>query len=178
MHFLVRLTPSLPYSTAADRKRLGVLQNEAVSFQPEFPEWKQDGIDNFDMGTYTKIFLQFPSDKVFWPKDTQYFLYADPVERGYYPVFQSLDSPGFLEGSGIIFVTVVHDQAYRVEAQTDDETKDQVMAVLRDMFGADKVPDRVVPPAPGKMPTLISGRPILALGLSAAMMRWQASGIS
>src|SRR6056297_2786992 len=37
---------------------------------------------------------------------------------------------------------------------------------------------RVVPPAPGKMPTMISGRPILALGLSAAKIRWQASGIS
>ncbi len=37
---------------------------------------------------------------------------------------------------------------------------------------------RVVPPAPGKMPTMISGRPILAFGLSAAKMRWQASGIS
>ena len=29
---------------------------------------------------------------------------------------------------------------------------------------------RVVPPAPGKIPTLISGRPILAFGLSMAMM--------
>lgn len=131
-------------STNADVSiRLGVLQNEAVSFQPEFPEWKQDGIDNFDMGTYTKIFLQFPADKVFWPKDTQFFLYADPIERGYYPVFQSLDTPGFLEGSGIIFVTVVHDQSYRVEAQTDEETKDQVMAVLRDMYGADNVPEPI-----------------------------------
>src|SRR6056297_2168414 len=37
---------------------------------------------------------------------------------------------------------------------------------------------RVVPPAPGKMPTMISGRPIFALGLSAAKIRWQASGIS
>ncbi|KUL81543.1 hypothetical protein ZTR_10061 [Talaromyces verruculosus] len=54
------------------------------------------------------------------PKTPKYFLYADPIERGYYPVFQSLDAPGFLEGSGIIFVTVVHDQSYRVEAQTDD----------------------------------------------------------
>ena len=32
---------------------------------------------------------------------------------------------------------------------------------------------RVVPPAPGKMPTRISGRPILAFGLSAAKRRWQ-----
>ena len=38
--------------------------------------------------------------------------------------------------------------------------------------------NRVVPPAPGKIPTRISGRPILALGLSAAKIRWQASGIS
>ncbi len=37
---------------------------------------------------------------------------------------------------------------------------------------------RVVPPMPGKMPTRISGRPILALGSSAQKMRWQASGIS
>ncbi len=37
---------------------------------------------------------------------------------------------------------------------------------------------RVVPPAPGKMPTMISGRPILAFGLSAAMMRWHDSGSS
>jgi polyamine oxidase len=129
--------------TANKNNRLGVLQNDAVSFEPEFPIWKQDSIDTFDMGTYTKIFLQFPPDKVFWPKDTQYFLYADPAERGRYPVFQSLDAPGFLEGSGIIFVTVVHDQSYRVEGQSDEKTKDEVMAVLRDMYGADNVPDPI-----------------------------------
>ena len=37
---------------------------------------------------------------------------------------------------------------------------------------------RVVPPEPGNRPTRISGRPILALGLSAAMRWWQASPIS
>ncbi|KAH8690275.1 putative flavin-containing polyamine oxidase [Talaromyces proteolyticus] len=122
---------------------VGVLQNDAVSFEPEFPDWKQDGIEVFDMGTYTKIFLQFPPDKVFWPKDTQYFLYADPTERGWYPVFQSLDTPGFLEGSGIIFVTVVHDQSYRAESQSDEKTKEEVMTVLRDMYGAENVPDPI-----------------------------------
>jgi polyamine oxidase len=75
--------------------RLGVLQNDAVNFQPEVPQWKQDGINTFDMATYTKIFLQFSADKAFWDKHTQYFLYADPKERGWYPVFQSLDCPGF-----------------------------------------------------------------------------------
>ena len=42
---------------------LGVLQNDAVSFSPALPSWKQMGIETFSMGTYTKIFLQFPPDK-------------------------------------------------------------------------------------------------------------------
>ena len=36
----------------------------------------------------------------------------------------------------------------------------------------------VVPPAPGKIPTLISGKPIFALSLFAAKIRWVQSGIS
>ncbi|MCJ1321281.1 hypothetical protein MMC15_006625 [Xylographa vitiligo] len=124
---------------------LGVLQNDVVQFSPELPTWKQEGIETFSMGesstTYTKIFLQFPKDKVFWNTSTQFFLYADPIERGYYPVFQSLDGPGFLPGSGIFFVTVVSDQSYAVENQDDATTKAQVLAVLRDMYGAKNVPE-------------------------------------
>ncbi|KAL2058091.1 hypothetical protein ABVK25_001709 [Lepraria finkii] len=122
---------------------VGVLQNDVVTFDPEFPSWKQMGIETFQMGTYTKIFLQFPPDQIFWNKSTQFFLYADPIERGYYPIFQSLDEPGFLEGSGIFFVTVVDQQSYQVESQDDETTKAQVMAVLRDMFGVENVPDPI-----------------------------------
>ncbi|KAI4279515.1 MAG: hypothetical protein LQ337_000216 [Flavoplaca oasis] len=122
---------------------LGVLQSDAVTFQPELPTWKQTGIETFSMGTYTKIFLQFPPDQVFWNTSCQYLLYADPTERGYYPIFQSLDGEGFLPGSGIIFVTVVHDESYKVESQDDQVTKDQVLAVLRSMFGAENVPEPI-----------------------------------
>ena len=52
------------------------------------------------MGTYTKIFMQF--NESFWPKDNEFFLYADPKERGYYPLFQALDAPGFVEGSNVL----------------------------------------------------------------------------
>lgn len=38
-------------------------------------------------------------------------------------------------------MAIVHNQSYRVEAQTDDDTKNEVLAVLRDMFGAHAVPD-------------------------------------
>ena len=122
---------------------VGVLQHDDVQFHPELPEWKRTGIDSMTMATYTKIFLQFPPDKVFWDKNTIFYLYADSYERGYYPVWESLDSPGFLEGSGIIFVTVVQDQSYQAEAQTDEQTKDQVMKVLRKMFGEENVPDPI-----------------------------------
>ncbi|KAE8388448.1 amine oxidase [Aspergillus alliaceus] len=117
---------------------LGVLQNDVVQFHPSLPRWKQTAIQKFSMGTYTKIFLQF--DEAFWPSNTSHFLYASPTTRGFYPIFQSLSSDGFLPGSNILFVTVVGEQAYRVERQSDEKTKAEVLAVLREMF-----PDKHVP---------------------------------
>ncbi|KAK8125406.1 uncharacterized protein PG998_001165 [Apiospora kogelbergensis] len=111
---------------------VGVLQNDAVSFDPPLPRWKREAIEQFQMGTYTKIFYQF--NETFWDPNTQYFLYADPKVRGYYPVWQSLTGPGFLEGSHIIFVTVLEDEAYRVEQQSDETTKNEGLKVLRSMF--------------------------------------------
>lgn len=93
------------------------------------------------MGTYTKIFLQF--NETFWDRNTEFFLYADDKSRGYYPVWQSLAAPGFMEESNIIFVTVVDGQSYRVEQQSDEETKAEVMAVLRTMFPEKEIPDPI-----------------------------------
>jgi polyamine oxidase len=128
---------------------LGVLQNDVVDFDPVLPAWKQAAIEGMQMGTYTKIFFQFPpaaDGTFFWEHGddaaTQFFLYADPTERGYYPVFQSLNAPGFIPGSGIFFVTVVYMQSYRAEQQSDDVTKAEVMEVLRSMFGKD-IPDPI-----------------------------------
>ncbi|CAG8959690.1 hypothetical protein HYFRA_00001595 [Hymenoscyphus fraxineus] len=123
---------------------LGVLQNDVVAFDPPLPAWKQEGIEGMAMGTYTKIFLQFPpaaDGTFFWEHGplagTEYFLYADPTERGWYPVWQSLTPSGFIPGSGIFFVTVVYAQSYIVEAQDDETTKREVMDVLKRMFGED-----------------------------------------
>lgn len=120
---------------------VGVLQNEVVSFDPPLPEWKENSIATFQLGTYTKIWMQFPPDQVFWNTSVQFFLYADPLTRGYYPLFQSLDHEEFLPGSGILFVTVVEEESYTVEAQDAEVTKAQVLEVLRNMFGEDNVPE-------------------------------------
>lgn len=93
------------------------------------------------MGTYTKIFLQF--NETFWDRDAQFFLYADNITRGYFPVWQSLSANGFIPESNIIFVTVVDDQSYQVEQQSDEETQAQVMAVLRSMFPDIDIPDPI-----------------------------------
>ncbi|KAI0425740.1 putative flavin-containing polyamine oxidase [Xylaria sp. FL1042] len=115
---------------------LGVLQREnAIDFQPALPSWKKTAIEMFEIGVYTKIFLQFPSK--WWKRDEhdpEFFLYADPYERGWYPIWQSLDVEGFFPGSHILFVTLTGDQAYRAERMTDEETREEAMAVLRSMF--------------------------------------------
>ncbi|KAF8847019.1 hypothetical protein BDZ45DRAFT_733861 [Acephala macrosclerotiorum] len=120
---------------------LRVLQNDVVAFNPSLPAWKQSGIDGMQIGTYTKIFFQFPFDsdrKFFWEKGpspgAQFFLYADPVR-------QSLDAPGFYPGSGIIFVTTTAAQAYHAENQDDNMVKKEALEVLRNMFGKQNVPD-------------------------------------
>ncbi|KAK9422892.1 putative Amine oxidase [Seiridium unicorne] len=120
---------------------LGVLQNDVVNFEPPLPRWKREAIEMFEMGTYTKIFLQF--DETFWDPDTQFFLYADPDTRGYYPVWQSLSTPGFLEGSNIIFVTLVGPESYRVEQQSDEQTKTECLAVLGTMFPDIEIPEPI-----------------------------------
>lgn len=118
---------------------VGVLQNDVVAFEPELPQWKRTSIQKFTMGTYTKIFLQF--NETFWPEDTQFFLYASPTKRGWYPVFQSLSTEGFMPSSNIIFVTVVADGSYRVEQQTDEETQEEIMEVLREMYPDVNIPE-------------------------------------
>lgn len=118
---------------------LGVLQNDAITFEPELPEWKQDAIATFSMGTYTKIFFQF--NETFWPTDQQFFLYAHPTTRGYYAIWQSLSTEGFLPGSNILFATLVDEQSARVEAQDNATTKQEAMAVLRQMFPNIDVPE-------------------------------------
>lgn len=118
---------------------VGVLQSDRVSFDPPLPRWKREAIEQFYMGTYTKVFYQF--NETFWDPDTQFFLYADPKVRGYFPVWQSLSGPGFLENSHIIFATVVGDESYRIEKQTDEETMEEGLAVLRTMFPGVDIPE-------------------------------------
>ncbi|KAF6223041.1 hypothetical protein HO133_001093 [Letharia lupina] len=56
-------------------------------------------------------------------------------------IWQSLDHDSFLPGRGILYVTVVPNETYAIDAQDDDTATRQVLATLREMFGGDKVPE-------------------------------------
>lgn len=109
---------------------VGVLQNTDVVFQPAFPDWKREAVNSIEMAGYNKIFLQF--NDTFW-FDTEMGLYAD-LQRGKYPVWQSLDHPDFFPGSGIISVTVTGDYSPYVEQLNTTQLQDEVMEVLRTMY--------------------------------------------
>ncbi|KAK2557903.1 Polyamine oxidase 1, partial [Acropora cervicornis] len=86
---------------------------------------------------YTKIFLKFP--KKFWD-DSEFILHISKQGTGHFPHFQNLDRPGFFEGSRMLLATVTGDVALRIEAQDDSKTLDEIMQVLRNMYG-DGIPN-------------------------------------
>lgn len=115
----------------------GVLESKMVTFDPDLPDWKTEAIFRKRMVYYTKIFLKFP--KKFWD-DSEFILHVSKQGTGHFPHFQNLDRPGFFEGSKMLLATVTGDVALRIEAQDDSKTLDEVMQVLRNMYG-DGIPN-------------------------------------
>ncbi|MCL7033599.1 hypothetical protein MKW94_029743 [Papaver nudicaule] len=113
---------------------VGVLQSDLISFHPPLPEWKTEAIMKCQVIVYTKIFLKFPCK--FWSCELgkEFFLYAHE-KRGYYTFWQHMENA--YPGSNILVVTLTNEESKRVESQSDMATLKEVMAVLRNMFGAD-----------------------------------------
>ncbi len=110
----------------------GVLASDVVTFNPPLSEWKKEVIFKDPMSVYTTIFLKFPSK--FWD-DHEYILHASK-ERGRFPIFQDLDRPGILpNGSGVLLIVLTEDEGKRIERQPYNETKAEVMKMLRKIYG-------------------------------------------
>jgi len=103
-------------------------------FYPPLPSWKVDAYAKAPNGIYTKIFLKY--NVSFWD-NADYILYADPKRRGYYSVWQNMESHGkfFPENANILMVTVVQAESERVEAQPKHKTIEEVQATLKMMYG-------------------------------------------
>ena len=119
---------------------VGVLKNEAVKFTPDLPPKFLESIYKIEMADYIKIFLKFP--KKFWDRK-QYILYAS-ARRGYYPVWQDLETDAGLPdiGLNILIITVTGEEATRVQYQSDQETLAEIMNILRNVYG-DNIPDPI-----------------------------------
>ena len=110
----------------------GVLNRGSVQFNPPLPGWKKEAIYRLRPVYYTKIFLKFPSE--FWG-DSEWTLHVSSQNTGHFPVFFDLDRAGFFPGSNSLYTVVTGDESLRVEAQDDSKTMEELMEVLRNMYG-------------------------------------------
>ncbi|CAN6305338.1 unnamed protein product [Urochloa humidicola] len=69
---------------------------------------------------------------------TEFFLYASS-RRGYYPIWQHLENE--YPGSNILLVTVTDDESRRIEQQSDQQTQNEAVEVLKKMFPGRDVPN-------------------------------------
>ncbi|EDO48257.1 predicted protein, partial [Nematostella vectensis] len=107
----------------------GVLNNGLVNFIPRLPKWKQDALSKVPMSFYTKIFLKFQIK--FW-EDKEFILHASK-RRGDFPVFQNV--PINTKEGGVLMATITGSEALRIENQSDEDTRSEVMATLRQLYG-------------------------------------------
>ena len=111
---------------------IGVLQSVDINmkFEPDLPQWKLDAINMFSMAHYLKIYAEFPT--VFW--DNFEFIAHISSQRGYFPVFisQNLFLP---PGCNILHITLTGEIADRVALQNKNDTKTELVQVLRGIYG-------------------------------------------
>ena len=62
-------------------------------------------------------------------------LHVSAQNTRHFPVFLDLDRPGFFPGSKSLHAVLTGDEALRVEAQDDSKTMEELMEVLRNMYG-------------------------------------------
>ncbi|PFX17976.1 Polyamine oxidase [Stylophora pistillata] len=110
----------------------GVLAKDLVTLEPALPDWKKEAIYKIPLSTYTKIYLKFP--KKFWD-DNEYILYVSK-DLGRFPVWQDLSRPGINSvNSGMLEITVTGAEGRRIEGQSFNETKAEIMEILRKVYG-------------------------------------------
>ncbi|XP_071958897.1 uncharacterized protein [Antedon mediterranea] len=118
---------------------VGVLQNNVVKFTPGLPGWKVREYNRYTMGAHTKILMQFPSK--FWG-NTEFLLRATD-RKGHYPFFTDLGSKGiYSRNVHVLMAEVTGDEARRIDRQPRSVIRNEMMAVLRGMFGP-RVPDPI-----------------------------------
>eukprot|EP00002_Diphylleia_rotans_P015020 TRINITY_DN2909_c0_g2_i8.p1 TRINITY_DN2909_c0_g2~~TRINITY_DN2909_c0_g2_i8.p1 ORF type:complete len:512 (-),score=89.47 TRINITY_DN2909_c0_g2_i8:2670-4205(-) len=116
---------------------LGVLKANVITFEPALPKAKTDAISRLGYGLLDKVFIEFPHR--FWPEDMR--LFGNLVdEEIVFPYTMSYEP---LCGKPILLFFISCDFAEKVEVSSEKETIQNILIILRNAFGKEKVPDPV-----------------------------------
>ena len=117
----------------------GTVQFGTVQFEPALPETKTFAFNLFNEAVFLKIWISF--NETFWDTDVDNINYIDPIlGREYYPLISPLGAsyPG---NPPILETFLSGETALRVALQDPEITKQQIVDVLRRIYG-----DRVTEP--------------------------------
>ena len=122
---------------------LGVLKQNTVRFEPEFPSWKQDAVDRLGFGVLNKVILVY--EDMFWDPDKDFFgLLRNPThprslsqkdytrQRGRF--FQWLNVSN-TSGIPVLLALMAGDAAFDVEHTSNDDLVREATEALRSRFG-------------------------------------------
>lgn len=115
---------------------LGVLKAGDIAFDPPLSQRKQRAIDRLGMGLLNKHWLRF--DRVFWPPEYNWHEYLS-LRKGHWSEWVSLAK---IDNTPVLLAFSAADQAEAVEQMRDEAILDEIMAVVRQMFG-ENAPDPV-----------------------------------
>ena len=121
---------------------LGVLQKGDVEFDPSFSFEKLDAISQFNMGSYEKIYVQFPHN--FWgDKEVLMSINVDrPPSESIMTWGLNLDIEKYFKGSNMLTFHSMGPTAKRIAKQDNQDTMKEVDTIMKKMFG-----DKAVPPS-------------------------------
>ncbi|XP_071117949.1 uncharacterized protein [Haliotis cracherodii] len=122
---------------------IGVLKSGSVTFIPPLPDWKMDNLFRIRLENYVSVYLKFPETSARFWDNAEFILYADK-KRGVYPVWQNLEAEGlFPVGTNILQMVTQGEEANRISQLTDSDVKEEVMAILRRVYGNVAEPEDV-----------------------------------
>ncbi len=109
---------------------LGVLNSGNIVFYPHLPKAKRRAISQLKMGVLDKVYLKF--DKAFWNPEKEIIGYINPDENSGWVEFMNFQK---LLNEPILLALSAGSPAIDIEQKTDKEIIQDVMKILRKIFG-------------------------------------------
>lgn len=110
---------------------LGVLQRDAINFEPALPQSKQVAINALGMGVFNKVYLGF--EEVFWETEADVIEYYSDTKILWSSIFNMFKQ----YGDPALLAISTADEGIAMEAKTDDQIVDELMSILKEQYGDD-----------------------------------------